>query len=189
MIFALATPVGQSALAIFRVSGDGCLEVFNKVLNKPISKPRGVYLRDISWQGFLVDRCSIVYYKNPKSFTGEDSIEIFCHGGLPVIRKLASLFVGLGFKEAAPGDFSRRAYENGKVSLNEAEAIADLIHAEDEERARLSSAALSGSLSRMVVTLGDDIDSLRVFVEGSIDFSDEDYDFIKMGGVVSRLDN
>ena len=187
MIFALATPVGQSALAVFRVSGDGCLGVFAEVLNRPILKPREVYLRDISWQGFLIDRCSIIYYENPKSFTGEDSIEIFCHGGLPVIRKLASMFVGLGFKEAAPGDFSRRAYENGKVSLNEAEAIADLIHAEDDERAKLSSAALSGSLSKMVVALGDDIDSLRVFVEGSIDFSDEDYDFIKEGGVVSRL--
>ena len=71
--------------------------------------------------------------------------------------------------------------------MNEAEAIADLIHSEDDERARLSSAALSGSLSEMVGSLGADIDSLRVFVEGSIDFSDEDYDFIKEGEVVSRL--
>ena len=76
-----------------------------------------------------------------------------------MIRKLASVFLGLGFEEAAPGDFSRRAYENGKVSLNEAEAIADLIHSEDDERARLSSAALSGSLSEMVGSLGSDIDS------------------------------
>ena len=187
MIFALATPVAQSALAIFRASGSGCYEVFNSVLNKPISSFREVCLRDILWEGGLVDRCSVVFYQGSKSFTGEDSVEVFCHGGLPVIRKLASVFLGLGFKEAAPGDFSRRAYENGKVSLNEAEAIADLIHAEDDERARLSSAALSGSLSEMVDSLGDDIDSLRVFVEGSIDFSDEDYDFIKEGGVVSRL--
>ena len=121
----------------------------------------------------------LFFIRAPKSFTGEDSVEIFCHGGLPVIKKLSSVFLGLGFEEAAPGDFSRRAYENGKVSLNEAEAIADLIHSEDEERARLSSSALSGCLSEMVSTIGEDIDSLRVFVEGSIDFSDEDYDFIK----------
>ena len=187
MIFALATPVAQSALAIFRASGSGCVDVFNSVLSEPISSYREVCLRDILWKGVLVDRCSIVFYQGPKSFTGEDSVEIFCHGGLPVIRKLASVFLGLGFEEAAPGDFSRRAYENGKVSLNEAEAIADLIHSEDDERARLSSAALSGSLSEMVGSLGADIDSLRVFVEGSIDFSDEDYDFIKEGEVVSRL--
>jgi len=187
MIFALATPVAQSALAIFRASGSGCIDVFNSVLNEPISSYREVCLRDILWEGVLVDRCSVVFYQSPKSFTGEDSVEVFCHGGLPVIRKLTSVFLGLGFEEAAPGDFSRRAYENGKVSLNEAEAIADLIHAEDEERARLSSAALSGSLSEMVGSLGNDIDSLRVFVEGSIDFSDEDYDFIKEGEVISRL--
>jgi tRNA modification GTPase len=187
MIFALATPVAQSALAIFRASGSGCFDVFNPVLSEPISSYREVCLRDILWEGVLVDRCSVVFYQNPKSFTGEDSVEIFCHGGLPVIKKLTSVFLGLGFKEAAPGDFSRRAYENGKVSLNEAEAIADLIHSEDDERARLSSAALSGSLSEMVGSLGNEIDSLRVFVEGSIDFSDEDYNFIKEGEVVSRL--
>jgi len=187
MIFALATPVAQSALAIFRASGSGCAEAFNSVLSKPITSYRKVCLRDILWEGVLVDRCSVVFYRGPKSFTGEDSVEIFCHGGLPVIRKLTSVFLGLGFEEAAPGDFSRRAYENGKVSLNEAEAIADLIHSEDDERAKLSLAALSGSLSEMVGSLGIDIDSLRVFVEGSIDFSDEDYDFIKEGEVVSRL--
>ena len=187
MIFALATPVAQSALAVFRASGSGCVDVFNSVLSEPVSSYREMCLRDILWKGELVDRCSVVFYQGPKSFTGEDSVEIFCHGGLPVIKKLTSVFLGLGFEEAAPGDFSRRAYENGKVSLNEAEAIADLIHSEDEERARLSSSALSGCLSEMVSTIGEDIDSLRVFVEGSIDFSDEDYDFIKEGGVVSRL--
>ena len=188
MIFALATPVGQSALAIFRVSGNGCLEIFNKVLNKPVLKPREVCLRDISWQGFLIDRCSVVYYKSPKSFTGEDSVEVFCHGGLPVINSLTSMFMGLGFGEADPGGFSKRAYENGKLSLNEAEAVADLIHSEDEERSRLSVAAVSGVLTEAISLIGNDVDSLRVFIEGSIDFSDEDYDFIKEGDVENRLD-
>jgi|TARA_B110000438_G_scaffold299386_1_gene349445 tRNA modification GTPase len=188
VIFALATPIAQSALAVFRASGSGCIEVFNSVLDSPVSGFREICLRNIIWEGSLVDRCSVVFYQGPNSFTGEDSVEIFCHGGLPVIKKLASVFLGLGFLEAAPGDFSRRAYENGKVSLNEAEAIADLIHAEDDERARLSSAALSGTLSEMVVGLGEDMDSLRVFVEGSIDFSDEDYDFIQEGRVGFRLD-
>ena len=187
MIFALATPVAQSALAIFRATGAGCLNSFNQVLNQPINAFGRMFLRDIVWEGEIVDRCSVVFYQNPKSFTGEDSVEIFCHGGLPVIRQIATLFLHLGFEEAAPGEFSKRAYENGKLSLNEAEAIADLIHSEDGERARMSSAALSGCLSEMISLLGDDVDSLRVFVEGSIDFSDEDYDFIKEGGVEQRL--
>ena len=187
MIFALATPVAQSALAIFRATGGGCLNSFSRVLNRPINGFGKMFLRDIVWEGQVVDRCSVVFYQNPKSFTGEDSVEIFCHGGLPVIRQIASIFLSLGFEEAAPGEFSKRAYENGKLSLNEAEAIADLIHSEDGERARLSSAALSGRLSEMISLLGDDVDSLRVFVEGSIDFSDEDYDFIKEGDVKQRL--
>ena len=187
MIFALATPVAQSALAIFRATGGDCLNSFSRVLNRPINGFGKMFLRDIVWEGQVVDRCSVVFYQNPKSFTGEDSVEIFCHGGLPVIRQIASIFLSLGFEEAAPGEFSKRAYENGKLSLNEAEAIADLIHSEDGERARLSSAALSGRLSEMISLLGDDVDSLRVFVEGSIDFSDEDYDFIKEGDVKQRL--
>tara|TARA_B110000305_G_scaffold101479_1_gene114153 strand:- start:4242 stop:5549 length:1308 start_codon:yes stop_codon:yes gene_type:complete len=187
LIFALATPVAQSALAIFRATGGDCLNSFSRVLNRPINGFGKMFLRDIVWEGQVVDRCSVVFYQNPKSFTGEDSVEIFCHGGLPVIRQIASIFLSLGFEEAAPGEFSKRAYENGKLSLNEAEAIADLIHSEDGERARLSSAALSGRLSEMISLLGDDVDSLRVFVEGSIDFSDEDYDFIKEGDVKQRL--
>jgi len=161
--------------------------VFNEALSKPIDDFGKMFLRDIVWEGEIVDRCSIVFYQNPKSFTGEDSVEIFCHGGLPVIRHIASIFLSLGFEEATPGEFSKRAYENGKVSLNEAEAIADLIHSEDAERARLSSAALSGRLSEMISLLGGEVDSVRVFVEGSIDFSDEDYDFIKEGNVGFRL--
>jgi tRNA modification GTPase len=187
MIFALATPVAQSALAIFRASGKGCFNVFNSVLNKPILNYREVCLRDVVFNNELVDRCSVVFYKGPKSFTGEDSLEVFCHGGLPVIRALASVFLKLGFEEAAPGEFSKRAFENEKISLNEAEAIADLIHSEDAEKSKLSVAALSGRLNELVLSIGDDVNALRVFVEGSIDFSDEDYNFIEEGEVGLRL--
>ena len=77
MIFALATPVAQSALAIFRATGDGCLNSFNQVLSRPIDAFGKMFLRDIIWEGEIVDRCSVVFYQNPKSFTGEDSVEIF----------------------------------------------------------------------------------------------------------------
>ena len=187
MIFALATPVAQSALAVFRVSGGGCLDVFSQVLNKPIIEYRKVFLRNIVWDGVVIDQCSVVFYKNPRSFTGEDSIEVFCHGGLSVISSLSFMFIGLGFVEAAPGDFSRRSFENGKLSLNEVEAVADLIHAEDQDEARLSAASLSGGLVGLVQSIGADVDALRVFIEGSIDFSDEDYDFLEEGDVCVRL--
>ena len=187
MIFALATPIAQSAIGVFRVSGAGCCDVFNKTLNKPISKHREVFLRDVLWDGVLIDRCSIVFYSGPHSYTGEDSVEVFCHGGLSVIKSLTGVFLGLGFREAGPGEFSKIAFENGKLSLNEAEAVADLIHSEDIDRSLLSSEAVAGKLSAIISGLGKEVDKLRVFVEGSIDFSDEDYDFILEGGVEKRL--
>ena len=187
MIFALATPIAQSAIAVFRLSGVGCCDVFNGVLKKPISKYREVFLRDVFWGGALIDRCSVVFYSGPHSYTGEDSVEVFCHGGLSVIKSLTGVFLGLGFREAGPGEFSRMAFENGKLSLNEVEAVADLIYSEDVERGLLSSEAVAGKLSDIISSLGEEVDELRVFVEGSIDFSDEDYDFILEGGVEERL--
>ena len=187
MIFALATPIAQSAIGVFRVSGAGCCDVFNKALNKPVLKHREVFLRDVFWEGVLVDRCSVVFYSGPHSYTGEDSVEVFCHGGLSVIKSLTGVFLALGFREASPGEFSKIAFENGKLSLNEAEAVADLIHSEDVDRGLLSSEAVAGKLSSIISDLGKEVDELRVFVEGSIDFSDEDYDFISEGGVAERL--
>ena len=105
MIFALATPIAQSAIGVFRVSGAGCCDVFNKALNKPITKYREVFLRDVFRDGVLIDRCSIVFYSGPHSYTGEDSVEVFCHGGLSVIKSLTGVFLALGFKEAGPGEF------------------------------------------------------------------------------------
>jgi len=187
LIFALATPVAQSAIAVFRISGDGCCQKFDSIINKPISVYRKVFLRDVVHQEVLIDKCSIIYYKSPSSFTGEDSVEVFCHGGLSVIRSLTEVFLSLGFREAGPGEFSRIAFENGKLSLNEAEAIVDLINSEDSTRNQLSLEAVAGKLSNMVSVLGEEVDNLRVFIEGSIDFSDEDHDFIAAGGIEDRL--
>ena len=187
MIFALATPVAQSAIAVFRISGEGCCQKFNSVVNKPVLDYRKVFLRDVVWEGALVDRCSVVYYSNPNSYTGEDSVEVYCHGGLSVIGSLTEVFLSLGFREADPGEFSRVAFENGKLTLNEAEAVVDLINSEDAVRSQLSSEAVAGKLSEIVYTLGKDVDALRVFVEGSIDFSDEDHNFIVAGDIEEKL--
>jgi tRNA modification GTPase len=161
--------------------------VFNRALNKPISKYREVFLRDVVWDEELVDRCSVVFYSGPNSYTGEDSVEVFCHGGLAVIKSLTGVFLALGFREAGPGEFSRIAFENGKLSLNEAEAVVDLINSEDVDRGLLSSKAVAGKLTSIISVLGSEVDALRVFIEGSIDFSDEDYNFIAEGSVEERL--
>ncbi len=179
--------MAQSAIGVFRISGVGCCERFNKALNKPISEYRKVFLRDVFWEGVLIDRCSVVFYSSPNSYTGEDSVEVFCHGGLSVIKSLTGVFLALGFREAEPGEFSKIAFENGKLSLNEAEAVADLVHSEDVDRGLLSSEAVAGKLSNIISDLGDRVDGLRVYIEGSIDFSDEDYNFIAEGDVCNKL--
>lgn len=179
--------MAQSAIGVFRISGVGCCEKFNTALNKPISEYRRVFLRDVFWEGVLIDRCSVVFYSSPNSYTGEDSVEVFCHGGLSVIKSLTGVFLALGFREAEPGEFSKIAFENGKLSLNEAEAVADLVHSEDVDRGLLSSEAVAGKLSNIISDLGDRVDGLRVYIEGSIDFSDEDYNFIAEGDVCNKL--
>ena len=179
--------MAQSAIGVFRISGVGCCEKFNTALNKPISEYRKVFLRDVFWEGVLIDRCSVVFYSTPNSYTGEDSVEVFCHGGLSVIKSLTGVFLALGFREAEPGEFSKIAFENGKLSLNEAEAVADLVHSEDVDRGLLSSEAVAGKLSNIISDLGDRVDGLRVYIEGSIDFSDEDYNFIAEGDVCNKL--
>ena len=179
--------MAQSAIGVFRISGVGCCEKFNTALNKPISEYRKVFLRDVFWEGVLIDRCSVVFYSSPNSYTGEDSVEVFCHGGLSVIKSLTGVFLALGFREAEPGEFSKIAFENGKLSLNEAEAVADLVHSEDVDRGLLSSEAVAGKLSNIISDLGDRVDGLRVYIEGSIDFSDEDYNFIAEGDVCNKL--
>jgi len=105
LIFALATPVAQSAIAVFRISGNGCCEKFNQLLKTPVVEYRRVFLRDVYAGSELVDRCSVVFYSGPSSYTGEDSVEIFCHGGLSVIKSLSSLFFDLGIREANLANF------------------------------------------------------------------------------------
>jgi Predicted GTPase len=106
--------------------------------------------RDVVWPGALVDRCSVVFYSAPSRYPGEDSVEVFCPGGLSVIKSLSGVFLVLGFREAEPGEFSRIAFENGKLSLNEAEAVVVLIHSEDESRGLLSSEAVAGKLRKKI---------------------------------------
>jgi tRNA modification GTPase len=92
---------------------------------------------------------------------GKIRVEVFCHGGLSVIKSLSALFFDLGIREAGPGEFSRLAFENGKLTLNEAEAVADLIHSEDVERGILSSEAVAGKLSGLIRGLGDEVDEFK----------------------------
>ena len=188
MIFALATPTGKAALAVFRISGSGCHEVISKILDKNIAEFNRIFLRKIIHDGVLVDVSTVVFYKSPKSYTGEDMVEIFCHGGFATLKKLIDLFHNLNIREAEPGEFTKIAVLNGKQTLNEAESLLDLINSTTDAEMNMALGVVAGELSNTVSVLGDELDDIRVFVESIIDFDDEDGVDVSLEEVIERLE-
>ena len=191
VIYALATPPAQSAICIFRVSGEGCLDALPKLFSSDLDEPRFFYKTEMLDKGSFVDSVAVVFFKGPKSFTGEDSFEVYAHGGLAVMSRIVEVFDDLGFEEAQPGEFSKRAFLNNKISLSQAEAVSDLISASSKEEASMVSLVLSGDFESRVFDFSGQLDALRVLVEGEIDFTDEDEVFVQnlaeLGADVSRL--
>ena len=174
VVFALATPPAKSAICVFRVSGPGCLSKIPEFAGSSLDENKKFYLRSIvNRSGDVVDRVGIISFKGPDSYTGEDSFEVYAHGGLGVMAMLVDVFRSLGFDEAPPGEFTKRAFLNNKISLAEAEAVVDLIDSYDQNGVVLSSNTLSGDFTEKVLGFSEAINNLRVRVEGEIDFSDE----------------
>ena len=191
IIYALATPPAQSAICVFRVSGKGCLDALPLLFSSELVEPRYFYKTEMLNSGDFVDSVAVVFFKGPKSFTGEDSFEVYAHGGLTVMSKVVEAFDAVGFEEAGPGDFSKRAFLNNKMSLSQAEAVSDLISASSKEEASRASLVLRGEFESRVFDFSGRLDALRVLVEGEIDFTDEDEVFVQnlteLGSDVSRL--
>ena len=179
VIYALATPPAQSAICVFRVSGKGCLDALPKLFSSDLVEPRYFYKTEMLDKGSFVDSVAVVFFKGPKSFTGEDSFEVYAHGGLAVMGRVVEVFDDLGFEEAQPGEFSKRAFLNNKISLSQAEAVSDLISASSKEEASMVSLVLSGDFESRVFDFSGQLDALRVLVEGEIDFTDEDEVFVQ----------
>ena len=179
VVFALATPPAKSAICVFRVSGSGCLDKLKTLTGSVPEKSRTFYLRPfLDKNGNLVDTVGLVFFRGPNSYTGEDSFEVYAHGGLGVMALVVDVFKDIGFDEAAPGEFTKRAFLNNKISLNEAESVVDVIDSSNAESVYLSSSSLSGSFTKNIVEFSEKIDFYRVRVEGEIDFSDEGEDFM-----------
>jgi tRNA modification GTPase len=175
-ILALATPPGRSGVAIVRVSGPSAWESATLLINKNIA-PRNAHLcnliHPISRE--TIDKAVVVGFKAPASFTGEDVIEYHVHGGRAVIQSLIdALAEQPGHRMAGPGEFTRRAFENGKLDLTEAEAIADLINAETQAQKAQALAQLEGGLSRIYADWTERLKRALAHVEADIEFPDED---------------
>ena len=188
-IVALATPSGAGAVAIIRMSGKDAItiasEVFQSVSGKDISKQKThtIHLGTIVDGTKIYDQVLVSIFKNPNSYTGEDVLELQGHGGPAVLQQLLNhcLAVGAPFEMhiASPGEFTLRAFLNDKIDLAQAEAIADLIDASSEAAARAAVVSLTGSFSHRINTLSAAIVHLRMLVEATLDFPEEEIEFLE----------
>lgn len=187
-ICAIATPPGRSGVGVIRVSGPRCREAAQSLLHR-VPPPRHALFSDFhDRSGNVLDQGIALYFPGPHSFTGEDVLELQGHGGLYLLNSLLGELGELGIRIARPGEFSERAFLNDKLDLTQAEAIADLIDASSRQAANSAVRTLQGDFSRLIHQLAESITALRVYVEASIDFSDEEIDFLSEGGVGRRLD-
>ncbi|NLN80556.1 MAG: tRNA uridine-5-carboxymethylaminomethyl(34) synthesis GTPase MnmE, partial [Erysipelotrichia bacterium] len=169
---ALATPPLKSALAIIRLSGNNCFDVVEKVFTKKISTitQREVFVGHIKNKEEIIDEVVLIAYKNPKSFTGEDVVEIICHGSMLIAQEIIEVLVSNGARLANHGEFSSRAFLNQKIDLIQAEAINDLINAKTIEAKRLSLFSLKGETSNLILPIKEKIASILSRIEVTIDF-------------------
>ncbi|MFT7289087.1 MAG: tRNA modification GTPase [Halieaceae bacterium] len=188
-IVAIATAPGAGSVGIVRLSGDRAAHIAGALVPR-LPEPRiALFSKIHDRQGDLLDEGVVVRFVAPASFTGEDIVELQCHGSPIMLQSLVRECIALGARQAEPGEFSQRAFLNGKIDLVQAESIADLIASSTEAAARSASRSLSGAFSRQVDALLQELIRLRVFVEAAIDFPEEEIDFIADSNVALQLDN
>jgi len=177
-IAALATPGGRGGVAMIRISGPHVLTITENILGQ-IPKPRYALFSSFNDEtGLSIDQGIAIYFKGPDSFTGEDVLELHCHGGPVVVELLIKRILSLNARLAKPGEFSERAFLNDKIDLVQAEAIADLIDASSESAARSALRSLQGDFSKKIHELAESVIKLRMYIEAAIDFVEEEVDFL-----------
>nr|WP_295237005.1 tRNA uridine-5-carboxymethylaminomethyl(34) synthesis GTPase MnmE [uncultured Brevundimonas sp.] len=172
-IFALATPPGRGAIAVLRLSGPG-VEAALTALGAIRLKPRMASVRDLSHAGDHIDQALVLRFVAPNSYTGEDAAELHLHGGRAVVEAACRALIALGLRPAEPGEFTRRAFQNGRMDLAQAEAVADLIDAETSAQAKQALGQLDGKLSETYAGFRRDLLHALALVEAEIDFPDEE---------------
>ena len=187
-IAAVATPPGRGAVGILRLSGPAAFSISEKIAGAlpPARRAALRHFRDN--QGAALDQGLLLRFAAPNSFTGEDVVELQGHGGPVVLDLLLRAACALGARVARPGEFSERAFLNGRMDLVQAEAVADLINAANAQAARAANRSLDGELSRRVRALLEELTQLRVFVEGALDFSDEDVNWLADNQLRTRIE-
>lgn len=199
IIFAPATLVGESGITVVRLSGNDSFQLIKKVLSKnpqefaPVHIESLVshtaqhgYLFDISTNE-LIDEVVITLFRAPNSYTGEDVVEISSHGGSYIYRKISNLLSNLGADHAEPGEFSKRAYMNGKMDLAQTEAVADLIKAKTEQANLLAKKQLTGEFSNKIKSLREELINYCSLLELELDFSEEGIDLVERDELLKKI--
>jgi tRNA modification GTPase len=186
-IAAIATASGAGGIGIVRVSGPLSQNIANQILGHCPPPRYAAYLDFKQANTDLIDRGIAIYYNAPHSYTGEDVLELQGHGGTALMQILLARCIELGARQAAPGEFTQRAYLNDKLDLAQAEAVADVINAATAEAAKSAVRSLSGEFSAEINQLLNKLVELRLYVEACLDFPEEEIDFITQGHVAEKI--
>lgn len=201
-IVALSTPVGEGGIGIVRMSGSKALDISDRIfVSKDGERPSNYETYSVHY-GHIIDKVSrgqgssetivdevlLTVMKAPKSYTKEDIVEINCHGGIQAVKKVFDLVIKRGARIAQPGEFTKRAFLNGRIDLAQAEAVLDVIRARTESSLKAAIGQLEGKLSKDVANMLDELIGMASHIEASIDFPDEDIEIIKEEGLAKKVD-
>lgn len=193
-ICSISTPPGTGAIAIVRVSGKDSLKILSavfypfKIVNTEQLKPQTACFGQIKDNGQIIDEAIVMYFKAPKSYTGEDLVEISCHGSTYIQQQVMQTLINRGCRTAQPGEFTMRAFLNKKMDLMQAEAVADLIHSRNAISHQMAITQMKGSFSKRIIELSKKLLNLISLVELEIDFSEEDVEFADRATIKNLLD-
>jgi tRNA modification GTPase len=190
-IAAICTAPGQGAIAVIRLSGPMAFEIASTVFSGPVSSystHTAHYGKILSKEGTPIDHVLLLVLKNPKSYTGEDTVEISCHGGSVISRRILERLYEAGARPAEPGEFSLRAFLNGKIDLAQAEAVQELIAAKSELAMDQARYQLEGALSKAISEFQAELTDIAAILEAWVDFPEDDLEFAPMEEMIVQLE-
>lgn len=187
-ICAISTPIGVGGISVIRLSGKNSLDIVNKILDKKIEnpEPRKMLLKTIKTKNFC-DNCLVVFFKAPFSYTGEDIVEIQCHGGIFITNEILKALLDCGATLAENGEFTKRAFLNGKLSLDKAEGVIDMINAESESQLKAGYNLLSGELSKTIKQKQNVLTDIMAELEVSLDYPEHDIEYTTLENFEQKI--
>lgn len=189
-ITAIATPAGEGAIAVIRISGAKTFEVAGHIFSKPLKDApshTAHYGNILSADGEIIDSVLLLVMRGPRSYTGEDTVEISCHGGSLITRRVLERVLEAGARPAQPGEFSLQAFLNGKLDLAQAEAVQQLIAAKSELALKSAERQLSGALSKTIAGFQKELTDIAAILEAWVDFPEEGLEFAAFDDLILRL--